>query len=118
MRALEDRGEQRAFDVADHHFVEPVRRLSVQPAEILVQRVLDAAADLIRAVEACIFFHAARASPPQVAWRASTDGTGARRASTACSVTAVAPTSTSRALRLASLSKKRSTAASCSLTVS
>ena len=53
--ALHHRREQRALDVRDHHVVDAVRRLAVQPPEVLVERVLDAAADLVAAVDAQCF---------------------------------------------------------------
>ena len=63
---VHDRREQRALDVTDHHVVDAVRRLAVELAEILVERLLDAAADLVAAVQAHVSFHAARASPAHV----------------------------------------------------
>src|SRR5438876_2224971 len=61
--AFKHRRQERALDMRDHHVVDAVRRLAVELAEILVQRPLDAAADLVAAVQAQIFSHAARASP-------------------------------------------------------
>src|SRR5437764_15371705 len=63
LSAFKHRRQERALDVRDHHVVNAVRRLAVELAEILVQRPLDAATDLVAAVEAQIFSHAARASP-------------------------------------------------------
>ena len=78
--ATHHRRQQRLLDVSDHHVVDVVRRLAVELAEVLLERMLDAAADLVAAVEADLLLHAARASPPR---RASWRGTpNAPRAST------------------------------------
>src|SRR5689334_1711504 len=62
VRPLEHRREQRALDVRDDHVVDAVRRLAVEAAEVFVQRMLDAATDLVAAVQSHGFPHAASAS--------------------------------------------------------
>src|SRR5689334_15765984 len=57
VRPFEHRREQRPLDVRDHHVVDAVRRLAIQAAEVLVERALDAAADLVAAVETHRLLH-------------------------------------------------------------
>src|SRR6185437_23334 len=62
VRSVEDRREERAFDVRDHHLVDAVRRLAVELAEIFVERALDAAGKLVAARDPDALLHAASAS--------------------------------------------------------
>src|SRR5215831_13344394 len=48
--ALHDRRDERALDVHDDHVVNAVRGLAVEPPEILVERLLDRAAELVSPV--------------------------------------------------------------------
>src|SRR5271157_2982786 len=48
--AMHDRREQRSLDIGYHHVVDAVWRFAVQLAEIFLERLLDAAANLIGAV--------------------------------------------------------------------
>src|SRR5579864_1757066 len=63
VRPLEHRRQHGALDVRDHHVVDAMRWLAVEPAEIFVERPFDAPPDLVAVVESNIFFHAASASP-------------------------------------------------------
>src|SRR6266511_1175044 len=99
--AVHARREQRALDVGDDHVVDAVGHLAVQLAEILFERFLDAAADLVGAVKANASLHAARAS--------STHG---------AAVVVAAGVNSSRSARAASRSKNRFTATVCAAGVS
>src|SRR5438874_262145 len=99
--AVHDGSEQRALDVGDDHGVDAVGRFPVQPAEIIFQGFLDAAADFVGAVKANASLHAARAS--------STHG---------AAVVVAAGVNSSRSARAASRSKNRLTAAICAAGVS
>src|SRR5690242_715344 len=78
VRPLEHRREQRALDVRDDHVVDAVRRLAVEAAEVFVQRMLDAATDLVAAVQSHGFPHAASASESFAAYGRRSDASARR----------------------------------------
>src|SRR6266704_4226303 len=60
--AMHDRRQQRSLDVRNHHVVDAMWSLPIEPAEIILERLLHTSPDFIGAIEAHGSFHAARAS--------------------------------------------------------
>src|SRR5258706_4788717 len=60
--AMHDRRQQRSLDVRNHHVIDAMWSLPIEPAKIILERPLHASPDLIGAIEAHGSFHAARAS--------------------------------------------------------
>ena len=86
-----------------------MRRLAVEPAEVFVERFLDRAADLVAAVDAQCFSHAARASLPRSdACRTRPNASRASTTSAPCRAVVEALAEHRRVQ-----SKNRCTAASC-----
>src|SRR6476660_2309448 len=51
VRPIEYRCEERALDMRNHHVVNAMRWFAIEAAEVFVQRMLDAAADFVAAVQ-------------------------------------------------------------------
>ena len=51
-RAVHDHRDERALDIGNHHFVDAVRLLAIELAEIFVERFFDRSAELVAPVDA------------------------------------------------------------------